>query len=154
LPVEVDDALVNQLRAAYDDRCDIGEEDMSLIAVAILKSEGVNKVGLLSLDEDLLDCTLAIRSRRQIAFEGSQLSTKHLVPEYGLTFLSSAHDCCAIETPQFKGLTIFVESGDIERLEDFGMKKSKRKFRQFLKIWEFLVESARCKEQQRAAGPT
>jgi len=152
LPVEVDDALVNQLRATYDDRCDIGDEDISLIAVAILKSQGVNKVGVLSLDEELLNWAHKIRSRKEVAFEGSQVSTVHLEPEYGLTFLSTIHDCCLIETPQFQGLAEFVEAQDIARVGRLSPETVTRKWRISQMIGRYLLESAVRKEQQRLAA--
>ncbi len=151
VPTDIADELVAQLHATYEGRPPISDEDMSLLAVAILKSDGVNKVGVLSLDERLLDWGLKMQSLRQVLYEGSQLSTVHIAPEYGVTFLATIHDCCGIETPQFQGLAEFVTSQDIARIEGLSNETVARKWRQSMKISRLLLESAVRKEQQRPA---
>lgn len=151
LPTDIADELVAQLHAAYAGRRSISDEDMSLLAVAIVKSEGLKKVAVLSLDEELLDWGLKIRSLRKVLYEGSQLSTLHIEPEYGVTFLAMLHDCCEIETSPFQSLAQFVESRDINRIEELSASTLTQKWRRWQRLNRVLLQSAVRKEQQRAA---
>ena len=153
--IAVSDGLVRALRGARGGSSDLSDEDMSLIGAAVLQSQGTEKVALLSHDEHLLDWVLKIRSCRQVLHEGAKLSTLHIEPEYGLTFLCAIHECCEIETSAFRGLTAFVVSKDIDRWEQGDLRSKKkvaRKWRNFNRTWQAIVESALRKERNRLAA--
>jgi len=153
--IAVSNALVGALRGARGGSRDLSDEDMSLIGAAVLQCAGSEKVALLSHDEDLLDWVLKIRSCRQVIHDGAGLSTLHVDPLHGLTFFSAIHECCEIETSAFRGLTAFVESKDIDRLEQGQLRSTKkvaRKLRNFNRTWQAIVESALTKERNRLAA--
>lgn len=150
----VDDDFLRALRAAQPGANDLSDEDVSLIALAILECDATAQVAVISLDENLVRWGRKVRSRKQLEHAGREYVTARIYPEDGLVFLSAVHECCQLDTGPYEELVEFAETQDIERVLTLNPQTVQRKWRRAKKLKRELRQAERRKYRASSSPAT
>jgi len=146
-PIHVEVEDLESIKSAVAASRSLRNNDVSLIASAILKSNQISQTFVITRDENLVNAVAEIYGLSSISLGGRSLQTRGILTLDTCSYTSFLHRCCELSNHEQVSIIRLVATGDmIRRIND---RKRRIKGRQLDSAFGEFQKSMIIKEQRR-----
>jgi len=129
----------------------VGDNDLSLVVVALKKSRGQSEAWILTDDESFDSAILDVVSGGVVKLSFTTVNTTKIAPSGCLAYLTELHDCCEMETSDFDKMMLFKIKKGIMRADQLDTWEKIGKFKKIEQAWERrnISKEKKVEEQRR-----